>query len=714
MASYYVKYNDVDLTDVIRVRAVETTVLPPRENNSIMIWERPGSIYNSYRYGEREITVTFLIMASKSEYNSNPYVMEDKLNTLRNVFDVPEPKPLYLGMTTQFIYAVPEGEFKFTELRYDCYECEIFFKCYDPAYYSSEVHDYNNNNNGSNGPGNITVPNNGNTTAYPIISIGINTDNTTFVQVENQTNGNRLRMGDFPSAENPKSDSSTYSVILNDSMSTPSYWEAGTSYVDMNRMLNGNLITTNDKGGLTFTTPGSSTNNDPNAWKGASGKRSFSETTNFMVQVNMEFNCSSVDGDPSQPSLGDDDDPTLGGERNLVYYVNSPGGCAMREQPDIDSGTIMILPMGRVIDTVYEDSESNGYIKVHEDGRTGYIAKHNLSATYRDDTKKTHVETDSSGNVTSSYIVKNVVTKQKTELRSAPSTNSNESSIIATIPAGTAVRVRTTDQYGFYKLEVAYNGKTGYIEESKVTEVEGATVDYPQDEIKAVSEDQTGVCELYGWSASGTKLFKLSLTDDNKYSEYVKPAIQVGSSVILQENGSVPKNNTSNNNLTITNDPLANSSLNNWNDFYGELGIQRKGDKWKAWIYKMKDGTPVKKLEFNEQSVSGSSNEKLAYVTIYMGALDINAKCGMAITNIKVTSYDNATNIGNVTPTMFMKGDQLKIDCYNNKVYLNDKIFNQISIDSGYIGLVSGNNDIKVTSDDPKIVWAVMFNERHV
>jgi phage-related protein len=86
----------------------------------------------------------------------------------------------------------------------------------------------------------------------------------------------------------------------------------------------------------------------------------------------------------------------------------------------------------------------------------------------------------------------------------------------------------------------------------------------------------------------------------------------------------------------------------------------------------------------------------------------------MAITNIKVTSYDNATNIGNVTPTMFMKGDQLKIDCYNNKVYLNDKIFNQISIDSGYIGLVSGNNDIKVTSDDTKIVWAVMFNERHV
>ena len=64
MASYYVKYNGVVLSNLIRVRTVETTVLPPRENHSITIWEKPGSIYNSYRYGERTIKVTFLILHS--------------------------------------------------------------------------------------------------------------------------------------------------------------------------------------------------------------------------------------------------------------------------------------------------------------------------------------------------------------------------------------------------------------------------------------------------------------------------------------------------------------------------------------------------------------------------------------------------------------------------------------------------------------------------
>jgi predicted phage tail component-like protein len=133
MASYYVRYNNVDLTNKIGVRTVQTTVLPPRENNSILIWERPGSIYNAYRYAEREITVTFLIRGNSA------YDMETKLNDLRNIFRVDGPKPLYLGSTSQFIYAVPDGDFTMNELRYDCYECEIRFVCHDPEYYSSSL-----------------------------------------------------------------------------------------------------------------------------------------------------------------------------------------------------------------------------------------------------------------------------------------------------------------------------------------------------------------------------------------------------------------------------------------------------------------------------------------------------------------------------------------------------------------------------------------------
>ena len=205
--AYYINYNGVNLSNLVRVRAVDTTVLPPRENHSITIWEKPGSIYNSYRFGERHIKVTFLIRATASEYNSNPNCMENKLNTLRNVFKVAAPKPLYLGTNTKYILAVPEGDFTMTELRYDCYECTIEFTCHNPEYYSASVKASTNKASSTYGMRNISnsntveVYNSGNASAYPIINIGIN-DPTSFIQVENTTNGNKFLLGSYPQAGN--------------------------------------------------------------------------------------------------------------------------------------------------------------------------------------------------------------------------------------------------------------------------------------------------------------------------------------------------------------------------------------------------------------------------------------------------------------------------------------------------------------------------------
>ena len=84
------------------------------------------------------------------------------------------------------------------------------------------------------------------------------------------------------------------------------------------------------------------------------------------------------------------------------------------------------------------------------------------------------------------------------------------------------------------------------------------------------------------------------------------------------------------------------------------------------------------------------------------------------ITDVKVTSMDARGSAQTSTPTLFMKGDQLKVDCYNNRVYLNNKIFNEIDVGSGFIGLPNGSNEIKVTSDDTNIVWSVSFNERYI
>ena len=707
MASYFVKYNDVDLTDMIRVRTVNTTVLPPRENNAITIWERPGSIYNSYRYGEREITVTFLIRASRDEFFMNPYIMDSKLDTLRNVFDVPEPKPLFLGSVSRFIYAVPEGEFKMTELRYDCYECEVHFVCHDPAYYSSGIQGFDGIGSSS-----IPVNNSGNTMAYPYINIGVNTDNVAFVQVENLTNGNKMLLGDFPTASKPVSN--IYQVLLNDSMGDETLWEANATDIDEDRYGNNPLITTSDKDGLTLTNE-DEINNDGSIWKGAAGKRVLPrEVKDFIVEAKMLFTSSGTDGDPSVPNL--DNGMVSDGYKKVIYYINGVA-VNVREAPSLDAKIIAVLRLGNVCEA--EEEPTNGWVHIIHEDIDGYVMEHCLNKTYYDST------TDMYGTVISqstmsikaaeSYTIKNVVTKTKVELRSAPTTDTSKSTILATIPAGTAIRINDTNENGFYKLYIAYNGKIGYVNASQVEEREGAAVIYSQDEIKKSADDQTGVCELYGWAANGTKLFKLSLIDDNEYYEYTKPAIQVGSNVILQDNTSVPKQaTTSGEKLTITDDALANGALGDWNDFYGELGIQRIDNKWKAWIYKMKDGTAVKRLEFKEQAVNESSTEKLAYITIFMGVLDVNARSSMAITNIKVTSLDNRNDSESTTPARFMKGDEIKIDCYNNKVYLNDKLYNGIDISSGFIGLVSGSNSVKVTSDDPELFTTVLFNERHI
>ena len=729
MASYYVKYNDVDLTDMIKVRTVNSTVLPPRENNSILIWEKPGSIYNNYRYGDREITVTFLVMASRNEYaNQNVVdVMESKLDIIRGVLDVPSPKALYLGTESRFIYAVPEGEFKMTELRYDCYECEIMFKCHDPFYYGSGVKEFGNTGSNNTGNGTVNITNGGNSTAYPIINIGINKDNTSFVQVENLTNGNKLKIGGIPTASKPAT--STYQVLWHDTMSNPTSWSSSNASIDSNRYGGNSLARTSAGDALTLA-PGA-VKQDGKTWGGAAGRRDIvgTEVEDFKVEANVYFTSSGKEGDPSEPTTKDDDNEiTNGGERILKYVISSKSQVSIREYPSESADVLLTTGGGRVVNYI---STENGWAHITFDKEVwngngyedvtieGYIKAHLLTKVYYDTTEQRHYSTPySTRAATEGYTIKNVVTKPgalRYYVWSNPSTNTKESSVVGTISDNVVIRVTTTNNDKFYKLYVPYNGIMGYIEKQDVMSTTQG-IEYAVDDIKTSSDEQTGVCEIYGWSANGTKLFKLSLSDDNAYADITKPEVQVGSSIVLQDNSSVPKSNTSNNSqpLTITEDPLLDGSTSSWNDFYGELGIQRKGDKWKAWVYKMKNGTAVKKLELKEQVINNAPTEKLKYITIYMGVLDSDNRISMSITDIKVTSMDARGSAQTSTPTLFMKGDQLKVDCYNNRVYLNNKIFNEIDVGSGFIGLPNGSNEIKVTSDDTNIVWSVSFNERYI
>lgn len=711
MASYYINYNGVNLTNLVRVRAVETTVLPPRENHAITIWERTGSIYNSYRYGERDIVVTFLIRATASEYRNNPRCMENKLNILRNVFKVAEPKPLYLGDTSKYIYAVPEGDFKMTEIRYDCYECEIQFVCHNPEYYSASVRASTNSNrsttatygmrNISNNNNTIEVYNGGNASAYPIINIGINAT-TSFVQVENTTNGNKFLLGTYPKAGQgtyPKS-----KVIYHDGMDAPERWVTAPSYIDSGRDYKGTIRSTSDGSGIMINSVSSGTS----LWRGFGAQRQITELTDFEFKAKLHLNSYGVSGDPTRPQYKEGAiDPN-----NIEYFykVVAPS-VSIRSSKATDGEVVGTYEKG---DYVFPISSSDGWLQVDKDFIQGWC-----EAIYF----KKYIADSSM-----TEVAMNVVAKEELQLMSRPSNDSGESLLLATIPGGTTLRVHTTSEEGpdgnYYKLYIPYNGKVGYVkardydsDKLMVDTYEGVTIEYPEEDIIVSDDNKTGICEVYGYSSTGTKLFKLCLSDENQYYSYVAPTIYIGNNKVLEDITAVSSGNkaTDIDDMNVAYDYLLESTCD-WDNFYGELGIRRENNKWQAWIYKIENGSATKKLIFKEQEISGAPTEKLRYIVVYMGTQNPSNMCGMAISDIQVDNIYNddffADSHYNAAP--FKKGDEIKIDCYNNKVYLNNKLYNDIDMGSQFIELLTGNNILKVASEDPAMLATVLFNERYL
>jgi phage-related protein len=125
---------------------------------------------------------------------------------------------------------------------------------------------------------------------------------------------------------------------------------------------------------------------------------------------------------------------------------------------------------------------------------------------------------------------------------------------------------------------------------------------------------------------------------------------------------------------------------------------------------------PVKKLMLKEQEVNGASTEDLQYISVYMGTQDENNMCGMSVTEIQVHKVNDDIALTGCNVAPFGQGDEIKIDCYNGKVYLNNKLYNDIDMGSQFIELVTGNNVLKVTSDSTNFppLATVLFNERYL
>ena len=206
----------------------------------------------------------------------------------------------------------------------------------------------------------------------------------------------------------------------------------------------------------------------------------------------------------------------------------------------------------------------------------------------------------------------------------------------------------------------------------------------------------------------------MSCVDENEYYEFNYPLCTVGGKEFIKDNNRAPEPkisesySASEDKLTVTRDYLLSGAYGNWNDFCGKIGIKRENGKWQAWFIKRDDGNTVKQLMSTSKSVTGAPSGNLAYITIYMGTN--NAKpSSMSFSNISVKNLNPKTYTNNIRK--FEKGDVVKVDCYNNKVFLNDIQYSNFDIGSQFFSLEVGENIIK-TSSDKGTHTSVIFNEK--
>ena len=685
--AYYLKYNDVDLTDIVKVRSVEIPSLPSIEHSSIdNIFERDGNVFNGLKYGNREIKLTFLI------YPDDPNDYDMYINDVKRAFYTREEAQLFCGNEILYIWAVPVGDMTITELGANCSECEVELIAYDPYWYSTTQNAVNNNDIKT-----FSVENESDTSVYPIINVGFTKD-TTFCQIENQTTGERILIGGIPTKEGTTIKKNTR--VFKDNMESTSGWSSTTAPIDSGRATGGTLSTTLDGTGVMCGDFGSGTG----TWKGACYRKTLDTSIkDFKVRIRMRHNSTGKNGDPSHPYTNDTDTIT-DGSKSTYYKVTTKVGLRLRKGASTSTAKILTIPYG----TKLTGTVTKGWLKTTYNGKTGYCYTKYLKKVTSDNTVTTKQ--------------RNYVTMKSTAIRATPSKKATNKK---SIPAGVCIRVLYDTKYPttgkddvkgkFFKLAKSYEGVSGYVLIENLVQANEYTVDYEDEPITA--DDKTGVVELYGFSANNVQLFKLSMVDDNEFYEFTYPLIRKNGEDFLKDKTVAPKPKkvTTYSGSTKKVENILSGKYGDWNEFYGELYIERINNKWYAYVQKMKDGEVLKTLKSKTVTDTKNKDENLSYIVIYYGTTGSTEKAsGMAITDINIYTASAIDNTVTYNFQEFEAGDILTIDNSIPAVYLNDEERNDlIDVGSSFFALETGENRIKVASDDVTNV-DILWNDKYL
>ena len=668
--------------------------LPTMSHSSIEIFERDGSVYNGMSYEPRSIRLTFVIKKD----NTDDY--EAAVNDVKNTFATKEEAPLYLGKEDRYIWCVPIDDLYITEVGTYCATGEINLVAYDPYWYDNEILSAHSDSK------TVTVDVEGDVETPPTIHIGVS-GNASFYQIENTRTGEKILLGEIPRATKAET-KKIRNTILRDEMETTSGWSQSNTNIDGGMGTGGTLAVTQNGTGLKCGDFGSASSG--NKWHGACYMKNLSKPVkDFTVRIRMSHNSTGTNGDPSIKTPYKDD-PEYGNGTQVYYKTTAE--LNLRKSASLKSKVLIVVPKG----TKLEGTVEKGFLKTTYKGKTGYCHLSYLKK-YKGSTGKTKTQ-------------QNFVTTMSTPIRaSAKKKSTNKCSI----PIGKCIRCIVNPSYvdkdakiTYYKLAKAYKGITGYVAKANLVDASDYQVAYDEETYKT-ADDKNGICTLFGYSSDGTQLFSMNFIDDNDYYEFSYPLIRKNGTDFLKDvtKAPDPKYTTtyseSNGKLVANKKYKLSGTYGSWNDFYGELYIERIKDKWYAYIKKMTHDdvhSVTKTLSSKTVTDTANSDKNLSYVVVYIGTTGDSAKaCGMAVSFIEVKSDQSVEieNPGDVNWQGFEEGDAITIDCANATVELN-RIDTPgiIDVASDFFDLLPGENTIKVVTDDSNPAITVTYDARYL
>lgn len=696
----YFMFNDNIISDIFLVTKIEKPLMPSKDIQTLDVLSRDGKVFNGSKYASIDIDVSILVSGETEED------LRIKLADLRDLLNSKKPVKVAFKKD-RYGYGMVSDKISMDQKSATDVLCKVPITCHVPYFYSTEDKMFLNTADTKN----ISIENQGGMPIRPFITVGFSS-NATFVQLYNTLTDERLLIGKYPKLEYDTVDES--SDVLNDACTTTGNWTTSNLPIDDNRASGGTIGVTKQTSGLCIGALGSSSTDAK--WKGVEVRRNLpSAVDEFKLRAELTFTSTGVNGDPTvQPA---DNKQWTAGEQRTYYKVTSKK-LNVRDTPSTKGkllGTIKkgfeirnCTVQGNWLQYRYEDLNGNGFV---------FSGMKYLKAC-----KETSQI---------SHDIRNVVMSSAANVRSAPTA---DSTALISLKKGDVVRIDTKKEIfsydsdnkarSWYKLYAPFKGYDGYVCKGNIEEwnEDSPVIKIEYEDVPETADDKTGVFELYGMGPNNERLFKISLMDDNEYYEYTQPSITVGTNHVLYKDNTqvpAPKSYTENSSGSIKNTQYLSGAVGSWNDFYGNVTLERKKDSkgnytWKYTINKISSGNVVNQKTGTLQ-LNSVATEKLSYIILYMGTHDKLEKSADMALNSLIIQGETSNHETNVNKVEFKKGDVIDIDFENRNVYLNEVKRNDlVDISSRYFNIDKGINPIKIFSNDANVVVGAAINEAWV